>query len=725
MKKFGRPLILIFVISISLAACQIEYVSPSQEPDPTSVPPANGVDEPAEEAIEPAPTTDAATDVEPVDQSDSVESEPEPAEKEPVDEESPASDVEETVEEEKEDGASFTPPAAPLVSPISQAPTEAMLASAQQLATNLPSERDDVELAKGYLGVTDEMIDASLPQLGIEYQIGDVIEFSVNNFNVNTYDSVNAELLGISEHGYFWFDETDGNGRPTLGEVADAGAEFDKIYNDVSRFFGTEVQPGIDGHLRVHVLNASPLTLCSSNPCGLLGYFSSSDSLPKAVNDNSNQKDMFVMNGSDFGSARYLSVLAHEYRHMIEANYDNNEIDWEVEGSAVLAEDLVRGTGDAINRGNSFLIDPDQQLNKWTDFGSGTHYGQGYMLNRFIYDRIGTDLYREFAQSPLPGLEALTDVAQSAGLPFNGEDIWRDWLVAPAIQDFPVVPDQYPTPKNAVTVLGELISRSSFEIDTTVNQYAADYYQFSPQTAFTLDFQGDSLVPLLDVQPRSGEHMWVARRTNNSVARLTRSLDLTDVQIATLEYDAYRDIEEGYDFGYVVVSADDGVTWQELPSAAMDGLSPLDDPGNNAFTERFFTGRGEQWTHHFSDLTPWAGQEILLRFEFVTDPILNFDGLAIDNLKVPEIGYFDDAEKDTGWVAEGFVRSTGYIPQTWHLQLVYAESDGVTVENIPVDETGRGTIEVRTTDAADGPILIVAATAPVTLNEASYRLGGR
>ncbi len=626
----------------------------------------------------------------------------------------------------------FPPPARPFFTPISEPPTEAMIETAWQLETNLPLARNDEELAKGYLGVTDDQIAASLPELGIEYQIGDVVEFSVNNFNINTYARVNAELLGISEHGYFWFDETDGNARPTLEEVAAAGAQFDQIYKDVSFYFGTEVQPGIDGHLRVHVLNASPLTLCASSadqtripPCGLLGYFSSLDSQPKAVNGNSNQKDMFVMNGDRFGSQTYLSVLAHEYRHMIEANYDDNEIDWEVEGSAVLAEDLVRQTGDAVNRGNSFLLNPDQQLNRWTDVGAGTHYGQGYMLNRFIYDRLGTDLYRQFAQSDLEGLDAVTAVALEAGLPLNGTSLWLDWLVAPAIQNFPVVPPEYPAPANSVTVLGDFVTNSGYVADTTVNQFAADYYEFAPGQAFTIDFKGDSLVSLIDTQPISGERMWLSRRTNNSMARLTRTLDLRQVDFATLQYDVYRDIELGYDFAYVAVSADGGQTWEQLVSENMDGLNFEDNPGNNALTERFYTGRGDAWVPAFSDLTPWAGQEILLRFEFITDPILNFDGIAIDNLAVPEIGYLDPAEDDTGWTAEGFVLATGFIPQTWHLQLVYPTSDGVRVEDIEVDSTGSATFEVEATTTADGPILVVAASAPVTLNPASYRLSSR
>ncbi|MEM8863655.1 MAG: hypothetical protein AAGD96_35550, partial [Chloroflexota bacterium] len=456
-------------------------------------------------------------------------------------------------------------------------------------------------------------------------------------------------------------------------------------------------------------------------PCGLLGYVSGLDGQPKAVNANSNQKEMFVMNGSFFGTTTYLSTLAHEYRHMIEANYDQNDIDWEVEGSAMLAEDLVGNNSGGLSRGNAFLLDPDQQLNRWSDFGTGPRYGQGYLLNRFIYDRMGTDLYREFATSDLPGLTAVTAISEQAGLGFTGEELWLDWLTAPLMQEMNTVPDLYKMPNGVVVPPLEPLDLGDRR-DTTVNQFAADYYELPDGQDLTIQFNGDTLVPLLEVQPTSGEHMWTARRTNYSMARLSRAFDLTQVDSATLEYDVYRDIEQGYDFGYVAVSADGGATWQPLVTDGMDGLIYEDDPGNNAYTDRFYTGQNGQWMRETADLTPWAGQNIQIRFEFVTDPILNFDGIAIDNLVIPEIGYVDDAETDMGWTTEGWVRATGYIPQKWHVRLVYLSDNAVDVSD-PWIINPDGNIEIQVIGGAEGrPILMVAASAPVTLNPASYRL---
>ncbi|MFK7802188.1 MAG: hypothetical protein AB8G95_11190 [Anaerolineae bacterium] len=718
MKNSGRSLILLIALLVLLTACQTNFAFPGGDPTFTPYPTSTSIPD----STEPSPATNT----------------PEPVIESPT--EAPVVEATEDAQPPATESPVVTGPVVPefpaanerLISPISQPPSADMIESANRLAVDLPLERDDTALAKAYLGVDDAAIAASLPEPNIDYQVGDVVEFSVNNFNLNTYAYVNATLLGVSEYGYFWFDETTGNSQPDADLVEKTVAEFDQIYLDVSSFFGQEVQPGIDGHSRVHVLNASPLTLCATSegqttvpPCGLLGYFSSQDSVSKAVNANSNQKDMFVMNGSYFGSETYLSTLSHEYRHMIESNYDDNDIDWEVEGSAVLAEDLVRERSDAIQRGNSFLLQPDQQLNRWSDGGTGPRYGQGYLLNRFIYDRLGTDLYREFAQSDRSGLDAVTGIAEAAGLPFDGEDVWLDFLVAPMLQTLPVVPDTYTMPRGIFRPPAERVTGPGYVKDTTVNQFAGDYYELPAGQDLTIEFKGDSLVSYLNVLPTSGDFMWTARRNNMSMARLTRTVDLTMVDSATFEYDVYRDIEQGYDFAYLAVSADGGVTWQPLVTDGMEGESFIDDPGDAAFADRFYTGRGTSWMREEADLTPWAGQEIMLRFEFVTDPILNFDGLALDNMAIPEIGYVDDAETPGDWVAEGFVRATGYLPQNWHLQLVYPEDDGVRVEVIEVEVIGDVTFNVVASDGPEPPFLVVAASAPVTLNPASYRIDVR
>jgi hypothetical protein len=541
--------------------------------------------------------------------------------------------------------------------------------------------------------------------------------------------------MAVSDHAYFWFETDSSIDNASAAELQEMADGFDGIYEQVISFFGSENNPGVDGDPRIHIVNADPGTICdNANSCGLLGYFSASDIVPAYYDASSNEREMFVMNGRYFGTEGYLDTLAHEFRHMVESNYDAGDIDWAVEGSAVLAQDLLGYPEDSIYRGNLFLLNPDQQLNSWPDYDTTPAYGQGYLLNRYIYNRFGPDLYREFATHPASGLDAVTAVATQNNLDFTGESLWLDWLIALAIHDQPGAGKKYELRDGIDTTFPTNI-RSGQGIDDTVYQYAADYYQLiGDQKTFTIDFDGNQTVPLIPAPPASGETMWLANRANYSQAQLTRPVDLTGVDRATLNYKVFHDIEQGYDFAYVSVSEDiactepcrSGRSWQPLIADNMQGLDPENDPSNSAYADRFYTNISNGWVQETIDLTPYTGQEILLRFEYITDEIFTKSGIAFDDINIPEINFYDDGESlDPEWIADGFVRATGSIPQQWHLQLITFPDGTPQVQLLSLDEMASGKFEVGMTQGEQPPLLIVAATAPMTLQNANYSLAVR
>ncbi|GIK54696.1 MAG: hypothetical protein HND44_00305 [Chloroflexi bacterium] len=612
----------------------------------------------------------------------------------------------------------------PLTAPypnLSRAPlTDAERLTAVQLETNYPPDRDDVALFVAYKGATPPSDDDT--PLAEVLPVGTRQIITVNNTDTNVNTTAEFILQHVSDHAYFWFDATPGLDEPSRRDLQEMGDGFDEIYERSRLYFGEEASPGVDGDPRIHIVNASPLNLCDIGPteldfCYLAGYFSSHDLIPQSVDPTSNAREMFVMNGRGFGYPGYLDTLAHEFRHMIEANYDSNDWDWEVEGSAMLAEELVGYPGDGIYRANLFLQNPDQQLNRWTDGNTIPYYGQGYLLNRYIFNRLGGELYRAFATYPGPAFTALDDLAQQYDLDFaGGLELWLDWLVALAIHNRPDAAEKYALADGVHTVRPDALPTS----ETTVYQYAADYYTIPAGQKSALTFTGSNHVPLLPVLPTSGGHMWLANRANYSAARLTRAFDLTAVTQVTLTYDLYHDIEVGYDFAYVSLSTDGGQTWQPLAGAQMQGEAVDHDPSESALTDRFYTGTSDGWVQEAIDLSPYAGQEILLRFEYVTDPILTFGGLALDNIAIAEIGYVDDAESDMGWTAEGFIRATGYVPQTWHLIFITFDAAGPVVTPIAIREDN--TAVIIPPNSTQDSILIVAATAPMTLLPAHYQL---
>ena len=621
-----------------------------------------------------------------------------------------------------------TPPAAPAwASPVSlpepfssQSLAADEVRTGEELAASEPPARDDLRLAREFHGLN------TLPsRVGAQAQLAPGLRasFNVLNTDSNTVVPITATLRGAGEHAYFWFDDT--VTEPERQELRSVEAAFDQIYESGVTAFGPEERLGADGDTRVHILHASPAALCDeAERCGLAGYFSAHDNLPRAVSATSNERKMFVMNADKFGTGFYLNVLAHEFRHMIEDNYDPADIDWEVEGSATLAEELAGFTENAHSRANAFLAEPDQQLNRWTDGDTYTHYGQGYLLNRYIYHRLGPDLYRQFAGHPADGLAAVTAVAEANDLDLSGERLWKEWLVALAIHDHPHAPENYRLGDGDLRVAAmEPVAEFPASFDTTVNQYAADYYRLEANRPLTITFRGSGRVPLLDTRPPSGRHYWYANRANYSHLSLSRPVDLRPVVSATLVYSVWHDIEYGYDFAYLSASTDGGETWTALEAEQMQGLLVADNPAGRALAQRFYTGQSDGWVTETVDLTPYAGQEILLRFSYITDPILTFGGLAIDNIAIPAIGFYDDAENaESAWQVEGFTRATATLPQAWHLQLITFPEGKPVVAPLGLDDGLPPAQVVVPVEAAGEAILIVAAAAPLTLENAAYRL---
>ncbi len=57
-----------------------------------------------------------------------------------------------------------------------------------------------------------------------------------------------------------------------------------------------------------------------------------------------------------------------------------------------------------------------------------------------------------------------------------------------------------------------------------------------------------------------------------------------------------------------------------------------------------------------------------LRFEYITDAAVNGEGFMIDDVSIPEIGYFTDFEADAGgWEPAGFARIQNVLPQTFRI----------------------------------------------------------
>ena len=129
---------------------------------------------------------------------------------------------------------------------------------------------------------------------------------------------------------------------------------------------------------------------------------------------------------------------------------------------------------------------------------------------------------------------------------------------------------------------------------------------------------------------------------NLTCARIvTPSLSLQQ-GASTLRYDARFNLEADWDGVVVEVSNDNGATWQDLPPAGgypgdfsmtvIDG-EPINQCGYPA-TQGAFNGVQSTFRSYESDLSAFAGQDVLIRFSFSSDPGLEFEGFYLDNIEV-------------------------------------------------------------------------------------------
>ncbi len=588
-----------------------------------------------------------------------------------------------------------------------------------QIAASRPYSRDRVVLAEAFgRGTKIPRVARTTP---LVVKTGDIQKFWVSDPASNQNRQIEARLRYVGPHVLMYVD-TALNPEQALIERSAKRFE-DKIYPRDRALFGKEIAPGIDGDLRLTVLNTQIR--------GAGGYFSPDDAVIQAVNRFSNERDMFVIDVGSYplGSDGYASTLAHEFQHMIHSANGPGTAIWFDEGLASLAEDL-NGYVDT-NQPRSFLSAPDLSLINWQY--TITHYGMARLFLRYYIDQYAGEknLATLIKQNAGRDLNAFVRLAAKRRPDIKSfDDLFGDWAVAtllnnPTLGDGRYSYKLYAGPPTLAGVVGQVPGAGNSNTPVgrlSVAQYGLDYIALAGP--MTLQFDGADSVSLAGIAPAAGRYVWWSNRGDQQVATLTRELDLRKTKRATLQFKARYEIERGYDYAFVSISTDAGKTWQTLASTSTTREDPRSANYGQGFTgisgipnADINTGQRGQWVDEQADLTPYAGKKVLLRYWSISDAALNGTGLLIDDLRIPEIGLRDGFEQGTtGWTSQGFVHVTGELPQHWMLRLV-RYGNPTRVESIPVDAKGRAQIRLARGEKA---VLIVAGTTPYTSEAAEY-----
>ena len=535
---------------------------------------------------------------------------------------------------------------------------------------------------------------------------GDRQTFNVLEPTSPAHKSIEATLRLIAPHGYFYMQD----GRSVSDDdLARAGREFEEnVYPQVAQYFGPEWSPGVDGDPHVILLHA--------DLSGVGGLFSDQDEYPQAASPTSNEREMVCL-GSDPGSSGYNGLLAHELQHLVHWNADHNEEAWVNEGLSELAAEIVGG---GTGHTGAALANPDTQLNAWEPLGGNNipHYGMSHLFFRYLLDRYGgREGAAQLLKEPADGIAGVDAYLAPFGTTF--QDVFTDWVIANYVDD--PAGGRYSQPNMEAHPAPTATLDDYQDGDGEVHQFAADYIEVElPQGDAVFSFDGAETVGAIANEPYSGAGQWWSNRGDAIDSTLTAEFDLTGLASATLRFHAWYDIEEQWDYAYVVASTDGGSTWRALPGQHTTEENPLSLAYGPAFTGKSGDDDGPSWVEEEVDLTPFAGEKILLRFEYITDEGVNLDGFAIDDISIPELGFFDDAEGDGPWQAEGFRRLRSPLPQRFVVQVIEM-GETTTVTAVPLDEANRG--EVRLSgfgSALDKAVIVVAAATDDTRQTAAY-----
>ena len=563
--------------------------------------------------------------------------------------------------------------------------------------------RDLIDLAQRMRGLAGEPRQVELPPPAL----GDVQEFEVLELPAGgderpERNTVEAAVRAISDHAYFFVDSASD---VPQGEIDDAAAAFEEeVWPAVTGAFGEPASPGVDGDPRMVILHADIGPIAA-------GYVSDDDRYVREVAPLSNQREMVYLNVNlrPYGSEPYRYVLAHELQHLIHQAVDPGEDTWLNEG---LSEAAAQRAGGGTGFHTPFLERPDTPLTTWSELeDSSPHYGAASLFVAYLLEQTGGDvrgLIGEQADS-IAGVEAFL---RAEGEERTFEELVADWAVANLLDE--------PSGRYGYADLdpGEAQTDS---IDGTgpgdgeVAQFATDYLELLAEdfpAGAQLIFEGATETAVLAAERDARGAFWWSGRGDSIDSVLTREVDLTGLERATLTFRLWYDIERWFDWGQVAVSSDGGETWTALAGEQTTTDDPLDVGYGPGYNGRSGGGGSPRWVDERTDLSAYAGSKVLVRFELVTNDSASQAGIAIDDIAVAEAGFLDNAEADAGgWEQHGWRRVTGPAPQRFEVRAVTYGAD-TEVRAVTLDAENRGEIDLSGLGTAypRAVVVIVAVT---------------
>ncbi len=265
--------------------------------------------------------------------------------------------------------------------------------------------------------------------------LNDKVTFNIDaGFGVDGREKTTATLWAISDHVYFYVSDKyteflSSNRKLVLVErLKNLGEEFEEnIHPKLTNFWGEEPNPGIDNDSRITILITELIDYAG-------GYFDTANSFSKSRAEDSNERDMIIINTSALGNPDKLyEFLAHEFQHLISVNqkamtHGINEDIWLNEARSEYSVTLT-GYNDIFNGSNlqrrvrNFVDNPSVSLTEVTN--SAEDYAQIALFAEYITDKYGPDVLSQSLKSSKIGIDSIS----------NFDEMFKNWTIANYLND--------------------------------------------------------------------------------------------------------------------------------------------------------------------------------------------------------------------------------------------------------------------------------------------------
>jgi immune inhibitor A len=500
---------------------------------------------------------------------------------------------------------------------------------------------------------------------------------------------VSATLLAVGERSYVYVQDS-------LGVSADAAElaaqSFDgSVWPSVTDVFG---EPDIGGG-RIIVLQA--------DLGGVGGYFAIQDTYPASAVPHSNEAHMIYVDRTlATGGASYNAVVAHELQHLIHATYDPGEDAWVNEGLSEVASALAGGSVSSID---AFRTRPWTSLTAWDSAIAAPHYGAAASFFTYVAGRLGEESMGGIARDRGVGPAGVEAWLAAAGHEVSFRDVFADWIAANVLGHESGTYG-YPTRSVQVSVTDSLARGGTATGDAT--QFGTDYYELDVTAGgpHRLTFEGVPDVSVLPEAAGYGDGMLWSNRGDWINTRLTREVALTGIDDPALTFRTWFDIETWWDWAYVSVSTDDGATWAALPGSATTDFDPIRAAYGPGYTGASGGGAEPRWVDESIDLSAYAGETVLLRFEYVTDASTHGEGWVVADVAIDGLGLLNP----DGWASEGWVEVDGTLDQEYVVRLILERADGDEVIDLDPNAAAAGELTFSTAGVTRAVLAVVGTT---------------